>query len=144
MLKQIPFGDSSTGREGPAPGEGENGAASGLSCRRGSGVDLDPERPPRGAGGGGGGGGDGLPIAFFRPSPLLELAALLHSLGLRPAAGDQSGELWRSAAERARRGAEQAAGQRAARGAAARHARPRASGVRREARKNMMGEVGRR
>ena len=46
--------------------------------------------------------------------PLLELAALLHSLGLRPAAGDQSGELWRSAAERARRGAEQAAGQRAA------------------------------
>ena len=76
--------------------------------------------------------------------PLLELAALLHSLGLRPAAGDQSGELWRSAAERARRGAEQAAGQRAARGAAARHARPRASGVRREARQNWMGEAGRR
>ena len=30
-LKQIPSGEPSTGRDGPAPGEGEKGAASGLS-----------------------------------------------------------------------------------------------------------------
>jgi len=44
MLKQIPSGESSHEREGPALVEGEKGAASGLSCR-----------PESGSGPGGGG-----------------------------------------------------------------------------------------
>ena len=60
MLKQIPSGESSHEREGPALVEGEKGAASGLSCR-----------PESGSGPGGGGensssreesnGGEGRP-----------------------------------------------------------------------------------
>ena len=50
-LKQIPSGDSSIRREGPASAEGEKGAASGLSWRRRSGADLEPERPLGGEGG---------------------------------------------------------------------------------------------
>jgi hypothetical protein len=62
-LNQIPSRDSSTRREGPTPGEGEKGAASGLSCHRRSSVDLAPEQP---ASGGGGEGGHPSWGQFFR------------------------------------------------------------------------------
>jgi hypothetical protein len=54
MLKQIPSGESSHEREGPALVEGEKGGAFGLSCRRESGS---------GPGGGGVKGGGELLIA---------------------------------------------------------------------------------